>query len=222
MRHVVLNLHGLGTPPGPLEPGEAPYWISPDLLRETLAIARRHADRVQPRFTFDDSNRSDLEIGAPILAEAGHTATHFVLAARLEAPHYLDAAALRELRGMGHGIGNHGARHVDWTACDDAGLAAELHEARDTIAAAAGAPVREAGIPFGRYDARVLRALRAAGYARAHTSDGGAVRGSPWLVPRTSLRADMGPADIEAILLGREPWPRKLRRRLSMAVKARI
>ena len=222
MRHVILNLHGLGTPRGTLEAGEDLYWIAPDLLREAIALALRHAGQVRVTFTFDDGNRSDMEIGAPLLAEAGFGATHFVLANRIGAEKYLDTAALSELITMGHAIGNHGADHVDWTACDDDTLTTEMHTARDTIATAAGAPVTEAAVPFGRYNARVLRALRAAGYERVYSSDGGTVRGDPWPIPRTSLRADMSAADIEAILLGREPLRTRLRRRVATAVKARI
>jgi len=222
MRHVILNLHGLGTPPVPLAPGEDLYWVEPDLLLLALDLATRHAGRVRVSFTFDDSNLSDLEIGAPLLEAAGRRATFFVLADRIGQPHYLCAEHLRQLVACGHRIGSHGAAHVDWRGLDGAGLERELVGARAAISTAAGQEITEAGIPFGRYNARVLRALRRAGYARAWSSDGGAATGSDWPVPRTSLTREMDAAAIEAILLGNEPLKRRLRRRLSMAVKARI
>lgn len=222
MRHVILNLHGLGTPPGPLDPGEDRYWVTPGLLESALDLAGHHADRVRVDFTFDDGNLSDIGIGAPLLEAAGRRATFFVLADRIGRKHYLGGSHLRTLVARGHRIGLHGAAHVDWTTLDDAGLARELATARGVIAAASGQTVTEAGIPFGRYNARVLRALRAAGYARAYSSDGGAAGASDWPVPRSSLTREMDSAAIEAILLGREPLRRRLRRRLAMAVKARV
>lgn len=220
MRHVILNLHGLGEPPGPLDPGEDRYWVAPDLLAVALDLADRHRDRVRVEFTFDDGNLSDIAIGAGLIEGAGRTATFFVLADRIGQPHYLSADHLRDLVARGHRIGNHGAGHLDWTALDEAGLRREVVEAREIIAEAAGQGVTEAGIPFGRYNARVLRALKAAGYVRAFSSDGGAVTGSDWPVPRTSLTREMDAGAVEGILLGRESALRGLRRRLAMARKA--
>ena len=80
----------------------------------------------------------------------------------------------------------------------------------------------QAGIPFGRYNARVLSALRRAGYVRVYSSDGGAVKTSSWLMARTSLTREMNSASIEALLLGHEPLKRRLRRRIAMAIKTRI
>lgn len=222
MRQVILNLHGLGVPPGPLAPGEDRYWVAPGLLEAALDLAARHADRVRVDFTFDDGNLSDIGIGAPLLEAAGRRATFFVLSDRIGKEHYLDGDHLRALAARGHRIGLHGAAHVDWTALDAAGLDREIGAARKVIEAAAGQRITEAGIPFGRYNARVLRALRAAGYNRAYSSDGGAAGASDWPVPRNSLTREMDAAAIEAILLGHEPLKRRLRRRLAMAVKARI
>jgi len=222
MRHVILNLHGLGTPPKTLDPGEDRYWVAPDLLAVALDLAAKNKGRVRVDITFDDGNRSDIEIGAPLLEAAGWRGCFFVLADRIGQPHYLSAEHLRELVARGHRIGSHGAAHIDWTGLDDAGFDHELVDARASIAAAAGQKITEAGIPFGRYNARVLRALRRAGYGRAYSSDGGAITGSDWPVPRTSLTGEMNEASIEAILLGQEPLKRRLQRRLAMAVKARL
>jgi len=220
-RRVILNLHGLGRPPQALPEGEARYWVAPELLAAAIAAAAERAGRIETGFTFDDGNLSDLTIGAPMLAEAGHRATVFVLADRIGAPHYLSAEDIRALIAMGHRIGSHGAAHLDWTGCDDAGLRRELITARKVIETAAGQAVTEAAIPFGRYDARVLRALRAAGYARVYSSDGGPADACDWPVPRSSLTAGMTPADIAALIDGHEPLARRLRRRLAMAIKRR-
>lgn len=219
LRRVILNFHGLGTPARHLEPGEAPYWVTPEVFAGTLALASRHKARIETHITFDDGNASDLEIAAPLLAEQGLTAQFFVLSSRIGQPGSLSAEDIRALQAAGHGIGTHGADHVDWKALDDAGRAAEMDRAREVIADVTGAPVDAAAIPFGRYDAGVLRALKARGYARIYSSDGGAWRNDRAPIPRTSPRADMTLDDIEAVMLGREPMLKGLRRGLARAVK---
>lgn len=222
MRRVILNLHGIGTPRRPLEPGEAPYWIGEPLFEAAVAAARAAAGRVRVDFTFDDGNLSDLVTGAPLLARHGIAAEFFVLAGRIGEPGSLDAAGLRELLAMGHAVGSHGWAHADWRAQDAAGLERELVAARARIAEAAGREVEAAAIPFGRYDGRVVRALARAGYARVYSSDGGPARPGAFPLPRTSLRADMTPETVRAVIEGEEPALRGLRRRIAMAVKRRV
>ena len=214
MREVILNVHGIGDPdraPRALEPGEAPYWISAALWHEAVAraAAAMAAGRARVRFTFDDGNASDIEAGAPALEAAGLSGVFFPLAGRLGEAGSLSAADLPDLVRRGHRVGNHGRDHVDWRRAD---LTAELDRARDAIAAAAGAPVTEAAIPFGRYDRAVLRALRERGYGACYTSDGGAARPGEWPVPRVSLTGAMDGAAVEDLVMGREPVGRRLRR----------
>lgn len=219
MRRVILNFHGLGTPARDLEPGEAAYWVAPEVFEATLELADRLADRVQTHITFDDGNASDIEIAAPALARHGRVAEFFVLADRIGQPGSLSAADLGALIGAGHRIGSHGAAHVDWRALDDAGFDRELVAARAEIASAAGAPVDAAAIPFGRYSGRVLRALKRAGFTRVYSSDGGPWRSDRAPVARTSPTGAMTLADIERVLLGPEPLSRSLRRAAARQVK---
>lgn len=223
MRQVILNLHGLGQPGRPLEPGEAAYWVAADMLTETLTLAAHHKDRVHTAFTFDDGNLSDIAIAAPALAQHGLHATFFVLADRIGMPGSLGPDDIRALSQAGHCIGSHGAAHVDWKAAAATTLAHELGQTtRDVIADAAGHSVTAAAIPFGRYNAAVLKTLAQHGYDRAYSSDGGCWRANQFPIPRTSLRADMTVTDIESILLGREPARARLRRVLARTVKRMV
>lgn len=222
MRRVILNFHGIGEPARELEDGEAPYWVTPEIFQGALDLADRHKTNVETHFTFDDGNASDIEIAAPLLVERGYKAQFFVLSDRIDQPGSLSTENMRALVAMGHGIGNHGAAHVDWKAMDAAGQTRELDHAREAISAAAGVPVTEAAIPFGRYNRSVLQALKARGYARVYSSDGGAWANDRAPIPRTSPRADMTLNDIEAIMLGREPMKTTLRRTLARAVKRRV
>jgi len=222
MRQIILNFHGIGEPGRELEEGEANYWVTTEFFAESLALAQKHAKTVQTTFTFDDGNTSDRAIASEPLARAGYSAIFFPLSDRLDTPGSLGAEDLVALQKQGHRIGSHGAAHVDWSALDAEGEAREWADARDQIAQAAGAPISEAAIPFGRYNARVLKGLKAAGYTRVYSSDGGAWSEGDWPVPRTSPRRDMTLQDIEGILLGREGLKARMRRKLSRAVKARL
>lgn len=222
MRTVYINLHGIGTPARDLEAGEAPYWISEDFYVEILDRTLALKGRVEARFTFDDGNASDIQIGAEALNRRGLSATFFPLSDRIDAVGSLSAADIRALRDDGHGIGNHGAAHVSWKRLDSARQAREWREARAAIAEASGAPVTEAAIPFGSYDGAVIRGLKAEGYARVYSSDGGAAAPGHYPTPRTSPRNDMTMDDIENLLLGRESLKTTLRRSLAMSVKRRV
>jgi peptidoglycan/xylan/chitin deacetylase (PgdA/CDA1 family) len=218
-RTVILNFHGIGHPGRPLEPGEARFWITRDAFRAILDTVAEATDGPSVRITFDDGNRSDLEIGAPELAARGLTATFFVLAGRLGAPGSLAAADLRALVAGGHRIGTHGHDHVDWRRLDPGGAVREFDTARAVLAAAAGIPVDEAAVPFGSYDRSVLRALRSRRIAAVYTSDRGIVTGAPWIRPRNCVRTDTDREALRAIVSGRESAARRVRRVLGIARK---
>ena len=222
MRQVVLCFHGIGRPSRPLETGEAPYWVDEALFHEALERVAAAGDEVAVHFTFDDGNASDLAIAAEPLARAGHSAEIFVLTGRLDTPGSLSRDDLRRLESMGHRIGSHGAAHRDWTQVAGDEVAAEFTAPKEIIARELGHPVEAAAIPFGRYDRRVLARLRAAGFARVYSSDGGPVGGpvqeARWPIPRTSLQGRMDGADVTRILLGPEPLSRRLRRRAARFV----
>jgi peptidoglycan/xylan/chitin deacetylase (PgdA/CDA1 family) len=116
-------------------------------------------------------------------------------------------------------IGSHGVAHRDWTRLNRLGLRHELIAARMTLEEICRRPVEAAAIPFGRYNAAVLRALRATGYNTVYSSDRGPADPAAFLKPRTSIRQDTTEAELERILSGRLPLLRKMRRDISMRVK---
>ncbi len=216
-RLIGINFHGIGTPQRPLEPGEAPYWLNQERFEHVLDKIAAAPDPSRFAITFDDGNLSDREIALPALVGRGLRARFFLLTGRLGAAGSLDAPDVKALMEAGMTIGSHGIDHAVWPALEEAALARELRDSRSRLEDLCGCAVREAGIPFGRYDARVLRALRAAGYTAAWSSDGGTLRQDAFLRARTSLRAVMPDAIIAAILAGRMPPLRQLRRALGMA-----
>ena len=86
-------------------------------------------------------------------------------------------------------VGSHGMDHVPWRSLDDDDLRRELDDARAEIASTTGTVVDEAAMPLGRYDRRVLTALRRRGYRHVHSSDRRRARSGAWLQPRYSLRS---------------------------------
>lgn len=184
--HVVnICFHGIGTPDRVLEPGEDDYWIGAESYAHILDAI---ADDPRVRISFDDGNLSDLEIGLPGLLDRGLTATFFVLAGRLDQRGSLTTGGVRQLAAAGMRIGSHGMDHLPWRGLAAPVLNRELVQARHLITEAAGTPVQDAALPLGRYDRRVLGALRREGYRSVHTSDRRWARDGAWLQPRFSVR----------------------------------
>lgn len=220
MPHVrILTFHGIGPPDRPLEPGEAPFWVGIDQFVAILDRVATHPDRASFAITFDDGNFSDLRIAAPHLVRRGLRGTFFVLTGRIGQRGSLNANDVRELMMAGMLIGSHGVAHRDWTRLNGPGLRHELIAARMTLEEICRQPIQTAAIPFGRYNAAVLRALRTARYHTVYSSDRGSADAAAFLKPRTSIRSDTTEAELERILSGRLPLLQKMRRDISMRLK---
>jgi peptidoglycan/xylan/chitin deacetylase (PgdA/CDA1 family) len=185
---INLSFHGVGPPPGAArERGEHDYWVGRDAFLSLLDEAHGRDD---VRLSFDDGNASDVEVALPALVERGMTADFFVVAGRLGSPGNVDVSGVRALRAAGMRVGSHGMDHRSWRGLDDDTLAAELVEAREAIAEAAGSAVEAAALPLGQYDRTILAALRRFDYRFVYSSDARRARVGAWLQPRYSVRAD--------------------------------
>ncbi|WP_425082419.1 polysaccharide deacetylase family protein [Ruegeria arenilitoris] len=213
---IGINFHGIGDPKRNLEPGEAPYWITHAQFENVLDRIAASPDPTAYVITFDDGNQSDHDIALPALVARGLTARYFVLTGRIGHPGSLNTKHIRALQEAGMTIGSHGIAHVAWPTLADDALTRELCDSRSQLEDICNQPVTEAGIPFGRYDARVMRALRAAHYTAVWSSDGGRMKQDAFLRPRTSLRGDMSEAMIDSVLAGQMSLRRRLRRTLGM------
>jgi peptidoglycan/xylan/chitin deacetylase (PgdA/CDA1 family) len=202
MNRLNITFHGIGEVPETVSGGEAAVWVDPDDFHAALDRLAPH-ERV--RITFDDGNRSDVELALPALKDRGLVGRFFVVVDRIGETGYLDADDLRELAREGMTIGSHGVAHRPWRTVDDAALSDEVMRSRQVLESIVGRPVVEAACPFGSYDRRVLRAVRRAGYCRVYTSDGGWTHDAFWLQARNTLRA--GTAAKTAAVLLRGPQP---------------
>ncbi len=95
----------------------------------------------------------------PVLAEAGATATFFVLVTRVRA----SLGLLREVLAAGHEIGLHGRDHLRLTSLPGDAHGARFREAKAELEDVAGVPVRWSRPPYGAQDVASWRAAREAG-----------------------------------------------------------
>lgn len=214
---INFSFHGVGTPPGPArEPGEHDYWVGRDGF---LALLDELQGRDDVRLSFDDGNASDVEVALPALVDRGMTADFFVVAGRLGTPGNIAAEGVRALLAAGMTVGTHGMAHRSWRGLSDHDLTVELVEAREAIAAAAGATVDTAALPLGQYDRTVLAALRRHGYRAVYSSDDRRARPGAWFQPRYSARAGDTPRSLRESVLAPPRRRERLRSALTGTVK---
>jgi peptidoglycan/xylan/chitin deacetylase (PgdA/CDA1 family) len=139
----------------------------------------------------------------PILAELEVPATVFAIAGRVGATSELPGAGerpllcwdeLRRLRHLGWEIGSHTWSHPDLTSLDDDELEQELVKSSDAVRAQLGERCTALAYPYGRTDARVVAAVRRAGYDAAFTVPRRWSRPEPLLWPRVTVWRGDSPA----------------------------
>jgi peptidoglycan/xylan/chitin deacetylase (PgdA/CDA1 family) len=120
--------------------------------------------------TFDDGCETDLICAAPILQEFGFNATFYITIGFLGKPGYLSESQVRSLSKLGFEIGCHSVTHPYLTDIDDALLRDETAGAKDRLEQMTGASVEHFSCPGGRWDRRVIAAVKAAGFRTMATS----------------------------------------------------
>ena len=89
-----------------------------------------------------------------LLAEAGFTATFYVIAGRVGGRGYLSPAQLGELRAAGFEIGCHSMTHRYLDEADDGQLRVELGEAKERLEQITGTRIVHFSCPGGRWSRR--------------------------------------------------------------------
>lgn len=168
-------------------------------VRELLAAAAEGRARGLVGLTFDDGYADFVESAVPLLRRHGFTATVYVLPGRLGGDNawdrlgprrpLLDEDGIRRAAAAGMEIGSHGLRHVDLVELADGdgeALVAETRHSRELIEDITGDPVDGFCYPYGKVDARVVRAVRKAGYRHACAIDPGPLSGA-FALPRVHV-----------------------------------
>lgn len=216
----ILMYHVLADPP----PG-APHsglWVSPGDFRAELRWLASHGYRavtlrqvhdhwrrgrpLPPRpivLSFDDGFRSHVRVALPALLEHGWAGVLNLTVSHL-APHGdLRASSIRRLVSAGWEIDSHSLTHPDLTAIDDAKLRREVRRSRISISRAFDVPVDFFCYPAGRYDGRVIAAVRRAGYLGATTTEHGlALSHEPFALARVRVERSDGVAGLARKLAG--------------------
>ncbi len=211
--------HGIGTPAWEREPGEAGYWVTDGQFR---AILDWVADVPGVAISFDDGNRSDVDVALPALSQRGLQATFFPVVGRLGDQWSLSSRGVQELADAGMDVGSHGLHHVPWAGLRGPAAHAEIVHPRHVLEDLLGRRVDRAAAPLGRYDRHALSLLRAGGYAEVNVSDLRPAQRGAWLQPRFSVRADDTAASLRARMLASLGPARRVRNSAVAAIKRHI
>ena len=140
--------------------------------------------------TFDDGYRSVAAKALPILRRRGWPAVLNLKLGNLE-PGSFTEADVRALLAAGWELGAHTITHPDLRTLDGPALVREIAGSRAEIVERFGVPVDFFCYPAGRYDGRVIAAVRAAGFLGATTTvEGLATARRPFELRR--IRVDRG------------------------------
>jgi peptidoglycan/xylan/chitin deacetylase (PgdA/CDA1 family) len=177
--------------------------------RELLAAPDR---RGLVALTFDDGYADFAEHALPVLRRYGFTASLYIVSGLLGEYNKWDepgprkplltAGQLRELSDEGMEIASHGLTHTALTTMDDATLKHELTESRAILRDITGQAADGICYPYGFADARVLEAVRAAGYVYGCVTVDWHARPEPYAYTRScvgdgygALRLSVAPAE---------------------------
>jgi peptidoglycan/xylan/chitin deacetylase (PgdA/CDA1 family) len=186
----VLMYHVIADPP---TGAEWPHlWVAPSELAAQLAwldsngyeavtlsdVWRNwHGQTALPRrpvvLTFDDGYPSHATRALPLLAARGWPGVLHLKLGNVTERGGISAVQVRALVAAGWELGAHTLTHPDLRGLDDRALEHEVAGSRRAIERRFGTRVRFFCYPSGRYDARVLGAVRRAGYLGATTTEHG-------------------------------------------------
>jgi peptidoglycan/xylan/chitin deacetylase (PgdA/CDA1 family) len=155
--------------------------------------------------SFDDGYLGDYTHARPVLRRLGWPGVLNLLLANVR-PGDLSARQVRGLIRAGWEIDSHTLTHPDLTSVGEPQLRRELAGSQARIRRLFGQPAHFFCYPVGRYDARVVAAVRAAGYWGALTEDEGYGSASePYTLKRVRVQHGESPAALLAALRTERP-----------------
>jgi|SRR5215469_14176306 len=183
---VFLMYHELGVPgrePCQREPGYTRYVVpQAEFVRQMQRLAEEGWRGVSVGqavrsigskcvcITFDDGCETDLRCAAPALKELGFGATFYITLGFLGRPGYLSETQVRELHTLGFEIGCHSQTHPYLTDVEDQRLQDETTGAKQRLERIIAARVEHFSCPGGRWNRRVLEAIKTATFRTMATS----------------------------------------------------
>lgn len=138
--------------------------------------------------SFDDDWENQYTYAFPLLKKYGFTATFYIWVAVVGMKHHMTWEEIKALADAGMQIGCHTIHHPYLTRIsEEATLRREIHGAKNLIEAKIGVPVTSIAYPFGQYDARVVAAVKEAGFTTARTTWPGVIHAQEGLYSLTGL-----------------------------------
>jgi peptidoglycan/xylan/chitin deacetylase (PgdA/CDA1 family) len=165
--------------------------------------------------TFDDGCETDLLTAGPILKELGFGATFYLTVGFFGKRGFLSPQQARELAQTGMEIGCHSLTHSYLSDLDEAGLLREIAGAKKQLEDIAGVGVHHYSCPGGRWDERVVRIAKQAGFQSLATSAIGLNRpgADPYSLPRIAITRDVALPEFQGLCEGSGLWRRGLQSR---------
>jgi peptidoglycan/xylan/chitin deacetylase (PgdA/CDA1 family) len=162
---------------------------------DSIAILSGERTLTAPTFclSFDDGDRSWLDVALPVLRSLDIPATFFIITDVVRRGAGLTWQDGRELAASGMGIGSHTRSHRRLAELDDATAAMEIRDSKAEIEDQIGRPVLDFAAPYGWPDRdfldRDVELARSAGYRSFATTFRAAMRPGdpPWGIRRQGL-----------------------------------
>ena len=111
------------------------------------------------------------QITTPILKKYGARATVFVITDRINRPGYLSSNQIQELSSENIEIGSHSVSHPNLTNTGDANIKKQLEESKTELEGITAKEVVSFCYPSGKYNEKVMKAVKVAGFKAAVTTD---------------------------------------------------
>ena len=215
MYHVIGDAPA-GAPYPPLWVGERDFaaqmrWLARhgyEAVTQRDVWKHWHRGAVLPRkpvvISFDDGYRSVAQAALPHLRSRSWPGVLNLTVKNLTVSGGLSPFKVRTLIAAGWELASHTLTHPDLPSLGDAALAREVGDSRRVLRSRFGVPVDFFCYPAGRYDARVIRAVRRAGYLGATTTVEGLARpDEPYELRRIRVSGGDGLDDFARKLDGR-------------------
>ena len=221
---VYLMYHELELPGRPLcqnEPGYVRYvvklkdfesqaqWLKSKSWRGmSVSEALSSSNKRGVAITFDDGCETDLLSAAPTLKQADFNATFYVTVAFLGMPGYMSRSQLQQLSNLGFEIGSHSMTHPYLSDLSDGALQAEIANSKNELEQMTGRSVEHFSCPGGRWNKRVARFARQAGYRSVTTSRSAANSSGtdPFRLGRVAVMRGTDPHRFQQLCQGHGLW----------------
>jgi peptidoglycan/xylan/chitin deacetylase (PgdA/CDA1 family) len=220
MRVPILMYHVVSAAPAGTPNPE--LWVAPDAFAAEMRALRKagyHAITLRQAFdawehggplprkpvvvSFDDGYLSQYTHARPVLRKLGWPGV-LNLELRNLGKDGITEHEVKSLLASGWELDSHTMTHPDLTTISDTQLREELVDSRKEIRKRFGSRTAQFFCyPAGRYDARVIAAVKAAGYRGATTVDEGlGTRAEPFTLKRVRVNASDTPATVLARVAG--------------------